>query len=109
MADIPGVTQIDPTATVVRPQPRGRGIIGWLSGEVDTTETDLDRAGIEPPSNAVRQEMARLEMEALRAEIEAEAAALAAASADGGGPGPVATSEVEPTVEPAAGDSPIVS
>jgi len=76
-ADIPGVTQIDQTATVVRPQPRARSLLGWISGEVDTTETDLDRAGIEPPTEAVRQEMLRLEMEALRAEIDAEAAAQA--------------------------------
>lgn len=82
-ADIPGVTHLDPAASVVRPQPRGRGFMGWLSGEVDTTETDVDRAGIEPPTDAVRQEMLRLEMEALRAEIEAEAAAQAVADSEG--------------------------
>jgi hypothetical protein len=73
-ADIPGVTQIDPAATAPRPTPRSRGLIGWLSGDFETTESDSDRAGVEPPTDAVKQEMLRLEMEALKTELEAEAA-----------------------------------
>ena len=73
-ADIPGVTQIDPAATVSRAAPRGRGLIGWLSGDYETTETDADRTSVELPSDAVKQEMLRLEMEALQAELDAEAA-----------------------------------
>jgi hypothetical protein len=77
-ADIPGVTQLDPAATAARPTPRSRGLIGWLSGDFETTESDADRAGVEPPTDAVKQEMLRLEMEALRTELEADAAERAA-------------------------------
>jgi hypothetical protein len=68
------VTQIDPAATVSRAAPRGRGLIGWLSGDYETVDTDADRASVELPSDAVKQEMLRLEMEALKAELDAEAA-----------------------------------
>jgi len=60
-AEIPGVTQIDPAATAPRPTPRSRGLIGWLSGDFETTESDSDRAGVEPPTDAVKQEMLRLD------------------------------------------------
>lgn len=73
-ADIPGVTQIDPAATVVRAAPRGRGLIGWLSGDYETSESDTDRASVELPSDAVKREIFRLEMEALKAQLDAEAA-----------------------------------
>lgn len=76
-ADIPGLTQVDPGASAVRPTARGRGLIGWLSGDYETTDTDVDKAGVEPPSTEVRHEMLRLEMDALRSEIEAEAASRA--------------------------------
>ena len=81
-ADIPGVTQLDPAATAPRPTPRSRGLIGWLSGDFETTESDSDRAGVEPPTDAVKQEMLRLEMEALKTELEGEAAERAAAQAE---------------------------
>jgi hypothetical protein len=81
-ADIPGVTQIDPAATAPRPTPRSRGLIGWLSGDFETTESDSDRAGVEPPTDAVKQEMLRLEMEALKTELEAEAGERAAAQGE---------------------------
>jgi hypothetical protein len=81
-AEIPGVTQIDPAATAPRPTPRSRGLIGWLSGDYETTESLADKAGVEPPTDAVKQEMLRLEMEALRSEMEAEAGERAAAEAD---------------------------
>lgn len=81
-ADIPGVTQIDPAATTPRPTPRSRGLIGWLSGDFETAESDSDRAGVEPPTDAVKQEMLRLEMEALKTELEADAAERAAAQGE---------------------------
>jgi len=81
-AEIPGVTQIDPAATAPRPTPRSRGLIGWLSGDFETTESDSDRVGVEPPTDAVKQEMLRLEMEALRTELEAEADERAAAQGE---------------------------
>ena len=74
-AEIPGVTAIDPAATVA--EPRGRGVLGWLTGEYEA-EGATQRESVEPPSEAVRAEMARLEMEAIQAEIEAAAAEEAA-------------------------------
>jgi hypothetical protein len=79
-AEIPGVTQIDPAATVSRPTPRTRSLIGWLSGQYETDATEADRESVEPPSDAVKQEMMRLEIEAIRAELEAQAAEDAAAA-----------------------------
>ena len=97
-ADIPGLTQIDPGAASVRPTARGRGIIGWLSGDYETTDTAADLAGVEPPSTEVRQEMLRLEMDALRSELEAEAAARSVEAAEAEPapetqPGPAAAGE----------------
>jgi hypothetical protein len=74
-AEIPGVTQLDPASTVVaRPAPRSRGLLGWLSGEYEAGQSDAERDSVSPPSDAVRAEMARLEMAAIRAEIDAAAA-----------------------------------
>ena len=109
--EIPGVTQLDPASTAaVRPAPRSRGFFGWLSGEYESEEGAGERASVSPPSEAVRAEMARLEMEAIQAEIDAAAAeeaaeleALTEASEDGGatpaaGPaeGPPETPAAEP-------------
>ena len=117
-ADIPGVTQIDPAATAPRPTPRSRGLIGWLSGDFETTESDSDRAGVEPPTDAVKQEMLRLEMEALKTELEAEAAEREAAEretaegeplladvevADAAGADPPHTSDAAASDEPEPG------
>jgi hypothetical protein len=77
-AEIPGVTQLDPAAVESARPDRGRGLLGWLSGEYETQESANERAGVEPPSDAVRAEMARLEMEAIQAEIDAAAAEEAA-------------------------------
>jgi hypothetical protein len=101
VADIPGLTQVDPGAASVRPTARGRGLIGWLSGDYETTDTAADLAGVEPPSTAVRQEMLRLEMDALRSELEAEAAARGVEAAE-------AEPEPEPETQPgpAAADEP---
>jgi hypothetical protein len=83
-AEIPGVTQLDPAAgAVARPAPRSRGLLGWLSGEYEPAEGAGERASVSPPSEAVRAEMARLEMEAIQAEIDAAAAKEAADQAAG--------------------------
>ena len=73
-ADIPGVTQLDPAATATRPAARSRGLLGWLSGEYEGAEAAGERSSVEPPSQAVRAEMARLEMEAIQAQLDAAAA-----------------------------------
>jgi len=73
-ADIPGVTQLDPAAAEARPTPRSRGLLGWLSGEYEGSEAAGERSSVEPPSQAVRAEMARLEIEAIQAQLDAAAA-----------------------------------
>jgi hypothetical protein len=89
---VPGVTQIDPA--LARRRPVGRSsLMGWLTGEVDTTDLPpgeiADPASVGPPTEAVRREMLRIQMETLRAELEAETArvksqaALASAAAAG--------------------------
>ncbi len=104
-ADIPGVTQLDPAATTPRPTPRSRGLLGWLSGEVETAESDADRAGVEPPTDAVKQEMLRLEMEAFKTEMEAEAAVAQADAVLADAEAPRASSE-EPDEPEAPADVP---
>jgi hypothetical protein len=99
-ADIPGLTQVDPGAASVRPTARGRGLIGWLSGDYETTDTAADLAGVGPPSTEVRQEMLRLEMDALRSELDAEAAARAVETESQ--PEPEPQSSVAAAEEPAA-------
>ena len=79
-AEIPGVTQLDPAASETKAVPRSRSLLGWLSGEYASGDSS-QHSSIEPPSAAVRQEMARLEMEAIRVQLEAEAAEQAAAQA----------------------------
>src|SRR4051812_19672459 len=84
-ADIPGLTQVDPDATAPRAPIRARGIIGWLSGEPKPEVDDADRSSVEPPSDEVRQEMLRIEIDALRSELEGEAAERALLEADAEG------------------------
>jgi hypothetical protein len=81
-ADIPGVTQLDPAATSSRPAGRSRGLLGWLSGEYEGEEAAGARTSVEPPSQEVRAEMARLEMEAIQAQLDAVAAEEALAAED---------------------------
>src|SRR5258705_8014190 len=73
-ADIPGVTQLDPAATSARPTARSRGLLGWLSGEYEGAEAAGERSSVEPPSQAVRAEMARLEIESIQGQLDAAAA-----------------------------------
>lgn len=75
--DIAGVTQIDPAAILKtrRIKPRGR-LTSWLTG--DGPEDDESGGKVEPPSDAVRREMIRLELAALDAELETKAQQAAA-------------------------------
>jgi hypothetical protein len=110
-AEIPGVTQLDPASSATaRPAPRSRGLLGWLSGEYESAEGATERASVEPPSDAVRVEMARLEMEAIQAEIAAAAAEEAAERGEAAPSGePGASDEAEPDAaesEPPEPDAP---
>jgi hypothetical protein len=72
--EILGVTHIDPTVVMKSKRIKSRPLASWLSG--DTTSSDDDSGGkVEPPSDAVRKEMLRLELAAIDAEIEAKRAA----------------------------------
>jgi len=80
---VPGVTAIDAEAVLRgRSQTKSRGgLLGFLSGETgDTVDTPspAELSSLAPPSNNVRIEMMRLELEAERQRLEAEAAGLAA-------------------------------
>jgi hypothetical protein len=94
--EIPGVTQVDPRSAALHDErPPTGGIIGWLSGEYAPDPTDAERASVEPPSAAVQQEMIKLEVRAIQAELEAreherEVDERGAANADGTGPRPAA-------------------
>jgi len=105
-AEIPGVTQLDPASTeTARPAPRSRGLIGWLSGQYEA-EAPNERASVEPPTEEVRAEMARLEMEAIQAEIDAAAAEEAAQAADRGEPLPTASASPSDSESPTKPDVP---
>lgn len=85
--DIPGLTQVDPVLGMRRQLPRPNRLVGWLA-DIDTepaSTADLaagrragaaevfagaDPASVAPPSDEVRREMRRLELEAIRAELE---------------------------------------
>ena len=71
-AAVPGVTQIDVDAILKSRSPtqKPRGLIGWLSGEYDAGKPESPPPGtLEPPDEAVRREMLRLELAALEAEV----------------------------------------
>jgi hypothetical protein len=71
-AAVPGVTQIDVEAILKgrTPTQKPRGLIGWLSGEYDAGKPEAAPPGtLEPPDEAVRREMLRLELAALEAEV----------------------------------------
>ncbi len=71
-AAVPGVTQIDVDAILKSRSPtqKPRGLIGWLSGEYDDGKPATPPPGtLEPPDEAVRREMLRLELAALEAEV----------------------------------------
>lgn len=95
-ASIPGVTAIDPTTPVRRAIARPNRLVRFIAGDLDplppapptiparpgegaapgAVESVLEGTGpasVAPPSEAVRREMARLELEAIKAELEAQA------------------------------------
>ena len=75
--DVLGVTQIDPSAIIRTRRIRSRNIAAFL-GVTDQPEENESGGKVEPPSEEVRQEMLRLELAAIDAEIEAKRAAEAA-------------------------------
>ena len=80
-AEVPGVTQIDHEALLKgRPTTqKTRGLIGWLSGEYEAEGGESANPGtLEPPDEAVRREMLRLELAALEAEVLARQAEVVA-------------------------------
>jgi hypothetical protein len=70
--EILGVTQIDPHATSRAGRTKPGRIATWLGAEAPLEPTDLG-GKIETPSKEVREEMLRLEIAAIDAEIEAKA------------------------------------
>lgn len=77
--DVLGVTQIDPSALLRRKGIKSARLAGWLGS--DPAEQDTLGGKVEPPSEAVRREMLRLELAAIDAEIEAKAREVAAEKA----------------------------
>ncbi len=78
--ELPGVTALDPQAIIGArsgsSRPRNR-ILSFLSGDMAPDEgRPLDPSSVAPPSDAVRREMLRLQIDAERADLEAEAIAL---------------------------------
>ena len=71
--DIAGVTQIDPSAVLKTKRIKRTGLAAWLVGEREAEEPSVGK--VEPPSDAVRQEMRRLELAAIAAELDAKTAA----------------------------------
>ena len=99
-SEVPGVTRVDHEAILKARTPgqRGRGLIGWLSGEYSAEAAPASLEGIAPPDEAVRREMIRLELAALQAEAEARQAEAASEVAEEHGFVPAtATADEEPS------------
>ncbi len=79
--DIAGLTQIDPGAVSRATRIKPGRIASWLGAEAPPEPADLG-GRVEPPSQEVREEMLRLELAALDAELEAAKASAAAAELD---------------------------
>ncbi len=75
--DILGVTQIDPSAVSRVRRVKPRRLTSWLTGD-SSAEEEESGGKIEPPTAAVKQEMLKLELAAIDAELEARAAQAAA-------------------------------
>lgn len=90
-SEVPGVTRVDVEAILKgrTPVQKPRGIIGWLSGEYEPAEAAAapQPGTLEPPDEAVRREMLRLELAALEAEVAAaQAEAVAEVATETGAP-----------------------
>lgn len=93
--DILGVTQVDPAAVVRAKRIRSRNIAAFL-GVGDDPDDEESTGKVEPPSDAVKREMLKLELAAIDAELEAkakEAAAQAALASSESGKSGSGTSE----------------
>jgi hypothetical protein len=77
--EVLGVTQVDPAAVARTKRIKTRNIAAFL-GVGDSTDEE-ETGKIEPPSDAVRQEMLRLELAAIDVEIESKRKAAEAAEA----------------------------
>ena len=77
--EILGVTQIDPAAIVGIKRAKGGMLVSWLGG--DSSPEEESGGKVEPPSEAVRREMLRLELAAIDAELEAKRIAAEAQAA----------------------------
>jgi hypothetical protein len=75
--DVKGVTQVDPAALVRTKPIRSRNIAAFL-GIGDAPDEEDSGGKVEPPSEAVRREMLRLQLAAIDAELEAKAKSLEA-------------------------------
>jgi hypothetical protein len=75
--DLPGVTQIDPSAVSRAKRIKPRRITSWLTGDGAAEEEEAG-GKIEPLSDEVKREMLRLELAAIDAELEAKATQAAA-------------------------------
>ena len=111
-AEIPGVTRVDPELirrASPQPAPRGRGFVGWLTGEPaeEAVEPAADRGTFAPPPIEVRLEMLHLEREALEAEAQARAAEVAVEQAAAAScAGTAAVGPAGPAEPPAAPSEP---
>jgi hypothetical protein len=76
--DIAGLTQIDPAAVSRASRVKPGRLASWLGAEAPPDSPALG-GRVEPPSQEVREEMLRLELAALDAELEAARASQAAA------------------------------
>jgi hypothetical protein len=76
--EILGVTQIDPGAVSRASRIKPGRLATWLGAEDTALSSDLG-GHVEPPSKEVREEMLRLELAAIDAEIEAKKQAAEAA------------------------------
>jgi hypothetical protein len=74
--DVLGVTQIDPSAVSRIGRVKPRRLTGWLTGD-SSAEAEVG-GKVEPPSEAVKREMLKIELAAIDAELEAKAMQAAA-------------------------------
>ena len=102
--DIAGVTQLDPGAMLRTKRIKRSGLAAWLVGERDVEEPTMGK--VEPPSDAVRHEMRRLELAAIEAELDAKAAAAEANRELGiDVEAPATAADIDTTAAPPAGDA----
>lgn len=102
--DIPGVTKVDHEGLLFRSRnapPKPSGLLSWM-GSDDLPSSPASPTTFEPPDDAVRREMLRMELASLEAEMEAERAALTAELAEqtGSTDVPVAPDPGVPPIDP---------